>query len=106
MVMAEAIALNAAVRYSRMVEGSHTALLVVDMQRDFLDEDSPLCVKGAASAGVADACAGAVAKSRAAGVPVVWVVREHHASGRDVEKTRAHLFDGCGKGKAAEAPPS
>jgi nicotinamidase-related amidase len=48
---------------------------------------------------VVDACAAAVSKARAAGVPVVWVVREHHASGHDVERTRAHLFDGAaGKG--------
>ncbi len=100
--MAQAAALSAAMRHSRVVEGAHSCLLVVDMQRDFLDEASALCVRGAAAAGVVDACAAAVSKARAAGVPVVWVVREHHASGHDVERTRAHLFDGAaGKGQSA-----
>ncbi|MEW5318396.1 MAG: hypothetical protein WDW38_009621 [Sanguina aurantia] len=34
----------------------------------------------------------AVAAARTAGFPIVWVVREHHPTGIDVEWTRQHLF--------------
>jgi len=37
-------------------------------------------------------------------VPVVWVVREHHASGVDAEVTRAHLYKD-GKGPVALLTP-
>lgn len=35
----------------------------------------------------------AVDAARMAGVPVIWVCREHHRSGVDVEQTRKHLFE-------------
>lgn len=86
-----------------------SCLLVIDMQNDFCDPASPLCVKGALgclphvkgqAAGMVGhphmmvhACtymlvtctfhipAEAVAHARKRGVPVFWVVREHHPSG-------------------------
>ncbi|PNH12863.1 Peroxyureidoacrylate/ureidoacrylate amidohydrolase RutB, partial [Tetrabaena socialis] len=72
-----------------------TCLIVVDMQNDFCLPTSPLCVAGAM--GCLAACKLAVEAARAKHLPVIWVIREHHTSGVDVEYTRAHLFkDGAG----------
>eukprot|EP00887_Chlorella_sp_A99_P000980 scaffold5.g980.t1 len=58
--------------------------------KDFVLPGAVLCVKGAM------AClphvAVAVDAARAAGLPVVWAVREHLASGADVEQFREHLY--------------
>lgn len=60
---------------------SKQALIVIDVQNDFCFPESPLGVKGAL------ACLPnvhtAVDAARENGVPVIWVVREHHPSGKD-----------------------
>eukprot|EP00249_Psilotum_nudum_P016809 c25993_g1_i1 orf=224-841(+) len=68
-----------------------TALLVIDMQNDFILPGGPLYVKGGAS--IVSAVQKAVAFARSKGAMVVWVVREHHASGRDAELFRQHLYE-------------
>jgi len=68
------------------------ALLVVDMQKDFLDPKSVLFVPGGPA--VIPAVQKAVDIARQKGAFVVWVVREHHETGRDVEHIRKHLYDG------------
>ena len=47
----------------------------------------------------------AVEAARATGVPVVWVCREHAASGVDLERHRAHLFANGGKGSTVAGTP-
>jgi len=69
-----------------------TALLVVDMQNDFLSPEAALFVAGGPS--IIPAVLKAVEIAREKGAFVVWVVREHHESGRDVEYFRKHLYDG------------
>ncbi|KAG0629432.1 hypothetical protein M758_1G103400 [Ceratodon purpureus] len=69
-----------------------TALIVVDMQKDFLSPDSCLFVAGGPA--VIPAVVEAVDIARKKGAFIVWVVREHHESGRDVEYMRKHLYDG------------
>ncbi|CAK9204848.1 unnamed protein product [Sphagnum troendelagicum] len=69
-----------------------TALLVVDMQKDFLDPEGSLFVRGGPS--VIPAVKKAVSIAREKGAFIVWVVREHHVTGRDVEHFRRHLYDG------------
>jgi nicotinamidase-related amidase len=68
----------------------HTAVLVVDMQNDFVLAGGPLHVVGGAAV-VADVKK-AVEACRAYGAHVVWVVRQHDARGRDVELFREHLY--------------
>lgn len=66
------------------------ALVVVDMQNDFCLPSSRLFVAGAATA-----IAGtkrAVAGFRAAGAPVIWVMRHHRPGGEDVDRARQELF--------------
>ncbi len=79
------------------------ALLVVDMQADFCMPSGALCVKGAMGclARVVDA----VEEARAAGMKIIWVVREHEPDGSDVELFRAPLFAGGGKGAAVRGTP-
>ncbi|KAK1616405.1 hypothetical protein QYE76_021922 [Lolium multiflorum] len=73
---------------------SETAMLVIDMQKDFVDPAmaSPMLVAGGEA--VIPAVAEAVAVARERGIFVVWVVREHDPSGRDVELFRRHLYSG------------
>jgi len=66
------------------------ALLVIDMQNDFVLPDAPLCVGGALATVpmVRRACDW----FRTRGWPVIWVVREHAQDGSDVEAMRYELF--------------
>ncbi|KAF0933716.1 hypothetical protein E2562_019195 [Oryza meyeriana var. granulata] len=76
---------------------SETAMLVIDMQKDFVDPAmrSPMLVDGGQV--VVPTVAEAVAVARERGIFVVWVVREHDPSGADVEVFRRHFYSG-GKG--------
>ncbi len=55
------------------------ALVVIDMQLDFLAPESPLCVKGGLAC--LPQVQQAVQLAREHSLPVFWVVREHHPSG-------------------------
>ncbi|XP_078176757.1 putative inactive nicotinamidase At3g16190 [Carex rostrata] len=63
-----------------------TALLVIDMQNDFL-----------LAKAVVPSVAKVVSLARERGILVIWVVREHDPLGRDVELFRRHLYSN-GKG--------
>jgi nicotinamidase-related amidase len=66
------------------------ALLVIDMQNDFLLPDAPLCVANGMKC--LPYVQQAVAAARRLGILVVWVIREHEPSGIDVERYREHLY--------------
>ncbi|CBI36111.3 unnamed protein product, partial [Vitis vinifera] len=76
----------------------HTALLVVDMQKDFLDEDRPISLEGGKA--IIPSAIKAVEVARELGILVVWVVREHDPQGRDVEVFRRNFY---GPGKLSPA---
>ncbi|XP_024517726.1 probable inactive nicotinamidase At3g16190 isoform X1 [Selaginella moellendorffii] len=69
-----------------------TALLVIDMQNDFVLPGGPMHVLGAPA--IVPAVQKSVETARRHGHFIVWVVREHDASARDVELFRRHLYDG------------
>ncbi|KAJ7528152.1 hypothetical protein O6H91_16G087400 [Diphasiastrum complanatum] len=73
-----------------------TALLVIDMQNDFILPGGPVCVAGGAD--IVPAVQKAVEVAREKGAFVVWVLREHHSSGRDVEFFRKHFYENGKKG--------
>uniref|UniRef100_A0A7N0VK22 Isochorismatase-like domain-containing protein n=1 Tax=Kalanchoe fedtschenkoi TaxID=63787 RepID=A0A7N0VK22_KALFE len=84
---------------------SRTALLVIDMQRDFIDDTSPIRVAGGKT--LVPNIVEAVQVCRNHGALVVWfllnfdkVVREHDPLGRDVEQFRRHFY---APGKAGAA---
>ncbi|XP_031478467.1 probable inactive nicotinamidase At3g16190 isoform X2 [Nymphaea colorata] len=82
-----------------VMEGSkwkRTALLVVDMQNDFILPGGPMQVVGGAA--VVPSVRKAVEIGRKRGALIIWVVREHDPFGRDVEVFRRHLY-GDGKEK-------
>ena len=71
------------------------ALLVIDLERGFIDESSPLCIRGAAA--TLPACGKAIAYAREAGVPVFFIHRAYRANGSDVEACRYPGWQAGGK---------
>jgi nicotinamidase-related amidase len=66
------------------------ALIVIDMQNDFCLPAADLFVGDAPQA--IPHIVEAVEGFRAAGVPVIWVLRRHRADGSDVDRSRRELF--------------
>ncbi|KAJ4974625.1 hypothetical protein NE237_007799 [Protea cynaroides] len=67
-----------------------TAMLVIDMQKDFLKPEKIMHVPGAQA--VIPNVIKAVDVARQRGILVIWIVREHDSMGRDVEFHRSHLY--------------
>ncbi|KAF0933717.1 hypothetical protein E2562_019195 [Oryza meyeriana var. granulata] len=81
---------------------SETAMLVMDMQKDFVDPamgSSGLLAPGEA---IVPAVAEAVAVARQRGIFIIWVVREHDPYGRDVELFRRHFYSSGKLGPAVK----
>lgn len=80
--------------------GGMKAVIIIDMQRDFVEPGRPLCVAGAAE--TVPACVRLLDHARRNGWPVIHVIRRHDPDGRDCEPYRRHLFQGgqgyCVKG--------
>lgn len=71
------------------------ALLIIDMQNDFVLPGAPLCVENAAA--TVPTIRTLLDRARASGWPVFHVIREHSRDGVDVEQGRVALFtDGSG----------
>ena len=62
------------------------ALIVIDMQKAFVEPGAAHCIAGAKA--TVPACAQVIAEARAAGSPVFWVRRQYRPDGSDVEFTR------------------
>ncbi|MDD6087947.1 MAG: cysteine hydrolase [Desulfovibrionaceae bacterium] len=74
---------------------TRTALMIIDMQQDFVYPSSPLCVAGAAS--TVPLIQKILEFARSQKWPVIHIIREHHPFGTDIEKSRSVLFhDGKG----------
>ncbi|KAK2971165.1 hypothetical protein RJ640_008589 [Escallonia rubra] len=67
-----------------------TALLVIDMQKDFILPEGAMRVDGGLA--IVPNVRTAVETARRRGILVIWVVREHDPLGRDVELFRKHLY--------------
>ena len=63
-----------------------TALIVIDMQRGFINEESSCYIKGAKA--TIPACAKMIRGCREMGIPVFFVNRLYRSNGSDVEHTR------------------
>ena len=61
------------------------ALIMIDMQRGFLDSASPLCIPSAEA--TVPACAALIDRCHAAGIPVIYAVRHYRSD------CAAHLSD-------------
>ena len=71
------------------------ALLVIDLERGFIDESSPLCIRDAAA--TLPACGQAITYAREEGVPVFFIHRAYRADGSDVEACRYSGWQAGGK---------
>jgi nicotinamidase-related amidase len=71
-------------------EGSRTALVVIDMQNDFVEPGAPRQVPGAAE--IIPAVSTAVERMRAQGDLIVWTCRAYSADGSNVEAARRPKF--------------
>ncbi|KAJ0008370.1 hypothetical protein Pint_29725 [Pistacia integerrima] len=71
-------------------ERNHTALLVIDMQNDFIEDNGLVRMDGGKA--ILPNVINAVEKARQRGILVIWVVREHDPQGRDVELFRRHFY--------------
>ena len=81
-----------------------TALLIIDMQRDFVTAESPLCVAGAAA--TVPAIAALLKYCRHDGnIAIFHVIREYDPSGIDLERSRLEQFQGGGD-RAGTSPAS
>ena len=79
------------------------ALIMIDMQRGFLDPASPLCIPSAAA--TVPACAAAMDACRRAGAPVVYATRHYRADGSDVERCRREVWFAGGRPLSEVCPP-
>lgn len=69
-----------------MIEPARAALILIDMQKGFIDPSSPLCIAGAAA--TVPACARALSAARSHGMAVVHVRRAYAVDGSYVEAVR------------------
>ena len=72
------------------MKAKDTALLIIDMQNDFVLEQAPLWVKGALA--VVDNIKTVLENFRSNNLPIFHVVRVHRKDGCDVEITRRNVF--------------
>ncbi|MFR3458536.1 MAG: cysteine hydrolase family protein [Bilophila wadsworthia] len=75
------------------------ALVIIDMQNDFVLPEAPLCVKGAQA--TVPTIQKLLDRARAEGWRVIHVIRQHRRDGSDVEIGRAPLFT---QGAASVSP--
>lgn len=71
------------------------AMLVIDMQKGFVDDNSPVCVAGAKA--TVPALAKTIDAARARGMRIVWILRKHACDGNDMERFRKERLQACGR---------
>lgn len=69
---------------------ARTALIVIDMEKAFIEPESPLCIAGAKA--TIPACADAIETARSKGIPVFFIKRQYRKDGSDVELTRYNVW--------------
>ena len=69
---------------------SKIALIIIDMQNDFVLPNAPMCVAGAIS--IVPNLQKILNYFRNSAEPIFHLVREYRADGSDIEKTRRHGF--------------
>ena len=70
---------------------NETALVIIDMQHDFISLESPLCMREVSK--IIPGIKALIAEARKKGWPVIYVIREHDPSGADIEKFRLKYFE-------------
>ena len=75
-----------------------SAMILIDMERGFVDTESAHCICTAAE--TIPACQKALAMAREKGIPVFFVNRTYRSNGSDVEATRYSGWDAGGRAMA------
>lgn len=87
-----------------MIEPNDAALILIDMQRGFIEKESGLYIAGAAA--TVPACARALARARDLGMRIYHAHREYAADGSTVEAVRYNAWVEGGKPLSTEWPES
>lgn len=77
------------------LDPAHTALIVIDMEKAFVEPGAGHCIAMAKS--TVPACNQAAEEARDVGIPVFWVKRIYRQDGSDVEFTRFAVWDKAGR---------
>lgn len=78
-----------------MENRTKSALIIIDMENGFLNEESVHCIKTAKA--TIPACKEVVELAREKGIPVFFVKRQYRADGSDVELTRYEAWKNGGR---------
>ena len=78
-----------------MKNPTKSAMIVIDMERGFIEPESAHCIRTAKA--TVPACSRAMAMAREKGIPVFLVNRIYRANGCDVESTRYHAWVAGGR---------
>ena len=70
---------------------SRTALLIIDMQKAFVEPGAALCIAGAKA--TVPACEAALEDARKLGINVIWIKRAYKADGSDMEGPRRQMLE-------------
>lgn len=73
------------------IDAKKTAMMIIDMQKAFVEPGAALCIKGAKA--TVPGIAAAVDRARKAGVMIIWVKRVHKADGSDMEPHRKKMLE-------------
>lgn len=68
----------------------NTALIIIDMQKAFVEPGAAHCIRQAKA--TVSACAEVISEAREAGAPIFWVKRQYLPDGSDVEFTRREAW--------------
>lgn len=79
----------------KQLEPEKTALIIIDMEKAFVEPEGGHCI--AMAKATVPACNRAAEEARAAGIPVFWVKRIYRQDGSDVEFTRYPVWDAAGR---------
>ena len=76
------------------IDPSRSVLLMIDMERGFVDPEAALCVKGAAA--TVPMCNKMTMEARKLGIKIIWVKREYAEDFSDVEIPRRKFLESLG----------
>lgn len=68
-----------------------TVLLMIDMQKAFVEPGAALCIQGAKA--TIPACEAALDDARKLGIRIIWIKREYRADGSDMEEPRRRMLE-------------
>ncbi len=76
------------------IDSERSVLLMIDMEKAFVEPGAALCIAGAKA--TVPSCMRAVKWARACGIPVIWVKRIYAADGSNMEKPRWEALQKAG----------